>query len=125
MQNASLWRTVLGVENTVVEDIEFNDDTQAIVAHVRPARATRVVVERAVRGPLGTTVGRVDGSGAAWIWEPFESSWKQMLRGSIVAFTGRRCARSRGLVTAPGTRARSISRSPGWPHSARRRQSPN
>ena len=41
MQNVSLWRTVLGVENTVVEDIEFNDDTQAIVAHVRPARATR------------------------------------------------------------------------------------
>ncbi len=41
MQNASLWRTVLGVENTVVEDVEFNDDTQSIVAHVRPARATR------------------------------------------------------------------------------------
>ncbi|MDJ0396214.1 ISL3 family transposase [Rhodococcus sp. G-MC3] len=41
MQNASLWRTVLGVENTVVEDIEFNDDAQAIVAQVRPARATR------------------------------------------------------------------------------------
>lgn len=40
MQNASLWRTVLGVENTVVEDIEFNDDAQAIVAHVRPARAS-------------------------------------------------------------------------------------
>lgn len=41
MQNASLWRTVLGVESTVIEDIDFNDDARAIVAHVRPARATR------------------------------------------------------------------------------------
>ena len=39
MQNASLWRAVLGVENTVVEDVEFDDEAQVLVAHVRPRRA--------------------------------------------------------------------------------------
>ena len=36
MQNATLWRAVLGVEKTVVEDVEFNEDEQLLVAHVRP-----------------------------------------------------------------------------------------
>ena len=38
MQNATLWRALLGVEQTVVEDIEFDEDAQVLVAHVRPAR---------------------------------------------------------------------------------------
>ena len=38
MQNATLWRALLGVEKTVVEDIEFDEDEQVLVAHVR-ARA--------------------------------------------------------------------------------------
>jgi transposase len=38
VQNATLWRALLGVEKTVVEDIEFDEDEQLLVAHVR-ARA--------------------------------------------------------------------------------------
>ncbi len=38
MQNATLWRALLGVEKTVVEDVEFDEDEQVLVAHVRPAR---------------------------------------------------------------------------------------
>ncbi len=53
MQNASLWCTVLGVERTNVEDVEFDDHTLAIVAHVRPARAAQ--------GRCGAC-----GSGASW-----------------------------------------------------------
>ena len=41
MQNASLWRALLCVENTVVEDVEFDDEAQVVVAHVRPRRAGR------------------------------------------------------------------------------------
>ena len=41
MRNASLWRAVLGVENTVVEDVEFDDEAQVLVAHVRPRQASR------------------------------------------------------------------------------------
>ncbi|WP_163802062.1 ISL3 family transposase [Mycolicibacterium sediminis] len=41
MQNASLWRALLCVENTVVEDVEFDDHRQVLVAHVRPRRSVR------------------------------------------------------------------------------------
>ncbi len=53
MRNASLWRTLLGVESTVVEDVEFDEQAQVLVAHVRPRRASR--------GRCGTC-----GSRAAW-----------------------------------------------------------
>lgn len=35
MQNATLWRALLGVEKTVVEDIEFDEGQTRLVAHVR------------------------------------------------------------------------------------------
>ena len=36
MQQVTLWRALLGVENTVVEHVEFDEDGQAIIARVRP-----------------------------------------------------------------------------------------
>ncbi|HWJ65714.1 MAG TPA: ISL3 family transposase [Nocardioides sp.] len=39
MRNASLWRALLGVENTVIEEIEFDELEEVVVAHVRPRRA--------------------------------------------------------------------------------------
>ena len=41
MQNASIWRALLCVENTVVEDVELDDQAQVLVAHVRPQRPSR------------------------------------------------------------------------------------
>lgn len=41
MQNATLWRALLGVEKTVVEDVEFDEDEQLLVAHVRPRKRAR------------------------------------------------------------------------------------
>ena len=41
MQNATLWRALLGVEKTVVEHIEFDEDEQLLVAHVRPRARAR------------------------------------------------------------------------------------
>jgi transposase len=38
VQNATLWRALLGVEKTVVEDIEFDEDEQVLIACVRPSR---------------------------------------------------------------------------------------
>jgi hypothetical protein len=37
VQNATLWRALLGVEKTVIEGIEFDEDGQLLVAHVRPS----------------------------------------------------------------------------------------
>ena len=40
MRNASLWRALLGVENTVVEDVEYDEDAEVVIAHVRPRRGS-------------------------------------------------------------------------------------
>lgn len=39
MRNASLWASLLGVEKTVVEHVDYDRDAQVLVASVRPARA--------------------------------------------------------------------------------------
>jgi transposase len=41
VQNATLWRALLGVEKTVIEDIEFDEDEQLLVAHVRARKRAR------------------------------------------------------------------------------------
>lgn len=41
MQNATLWGALLGVEKTVVEDIEFDEEAGLLVAHVRPRKGAR------------------------------------------------------------------------------------
>jgi transposase len=41
VRNASLWRALLCVENTVVEDVEFDEQAQVLVAHLRPRRPKR------------------------------------------------------------------------------------
>ena len=38
MQNATLWRALLGVEKTVIESVEYDEDEQVLVAAVRPTR---------------------------------------------------------------------------------------
>jgi transposase len=39
--NARVWRALLGVDRAVIERVEFKDDIEAVVAHVRPVRAAR------------------------------------------------------------------------------------
>jgi transposase len=41
VQNATLWRALLGVEKTVVEDVEFEQDELRLIAHVRPGARAR------------------------------------------------------------------------------------
>ena len=41
MRNASLWRALLGVEKTVIEDVEFDEDDGVVLAHIRPQRPGR------------------------------------------------------------------------------------
>lgn len=59
MQNATLWRALLGVEKTVVDEIEFDEDEQVLVAHVRcRARArTRARCGRCDRRSPGYDAG--------------------------------------------------------------------
>ncbi len=41
MRNARLWRSLLGVEKTVVEGIEFDQETGILLARVRPTRSVQ------------------------------------------------------------------------------------
>ena len=41
MQNARLWRGLLGLENAVVEGVEFDEDEGVLVASVRPSKGKR------------------------------------------------------------------------------------
>jgi transposase len=36
VQNATLWRALVGVDKTVVEDLEYDENDQVLVVHVRP-----------------------------------------------------------------------------------------
>ena len=36
MRNARVWHALLGVEKTVVEDVEFDDVAEVLVRRVRP-----------------------------------------------------------------------------------------
>jgi len=41
VRTARLWRGLLGVEQTVIEGVEFDEDDEAVVAHVRPRKRSR------------------------------------------------------------------------------------
>lgn len=53
MRNGRVWAGLLGVENTTVERVEFDEDEQRLVAHVRPSRWRRQrcgICQRRCRG---------------------------------------------------------------------------
>ncbi len=41
MRNARVWAGLLGVDHTVIEALEFDEDAEVVVAHVRPTRSRR------------------------------------------------------------------------------------
>jgi transposase len=41
VRDVSLWRGLLGVEKTVIERVEFDEDAEVLVAHVRPTKRQR------------------------------------------------------------------------------------
>ena len=41
MRSARVWKRLLGVEHTVVEEVVFDEETDAVVALVRPTRSRR------------------------------------------------------------------------------------
>ena len=91
MRNASIWRALLCVENTVVEDVEFDDEAQVLVVHVQAATGEPGSMRNVrIEVPPGMTAARGGGGGVAWTWGPSRSSWKLTPRGSTAQPTGRR-----------------------------------
>lgn len=74
MRGVSLWRAVLGVERTVIENVEFDHNEQIVVAHVRPRRGYW-----ARCGVCGTPAARYD-NGAG------RRRWRSLDMGSTMVF---------------------------------------
>jgi len=65
----SLWGAVLGVEKTVVEDVEFDEDQGCVVVHVRPVARQRGRCGRCGGVAEGMTRAAVSvAGGGRWIW---------------------------------------------------------
>jgi transposase len=57
MRNARVWAGLLGIEHAVVEGVEFDEDAQLLVAHVRPSRTRRSRCGRCGRRCRGYDAG--------------------------------------------------------------------
>jgi transposase len=92
VRDVSLWRGLLGVEKTVIERVEFDEDGQVLVAHVRPASR--------LRGRCGLCRSRCPGYDAG----SGRRRWRSLDSGTTVAMleadTPRVKCRTHGVVVA-------------------------
>jgi transposase len=49
VRNARVWAGLLGVEHAVIDRVEYDEDGQLVVAHVRPSRTRRGRCGRCLR----------------------------------------------------------------------------
>lgn len=73
MRDVSLWRGLLGVEKAVIERVEYDEDTQTLVAHVRPTSR--------LQGRCGRCRRRCPGYDAG----PGRRRWRSLDLGTTVA----------------------------------------
>jgi len=73
VRDVSLWRGLLGVEKTVIERVEYDEDTQALVAHVRPVSRQQSRCGRCRRRCPGYDAG------------PGRRRWRSLDLGTTVA----------------------------------------
>lgn len=92
MRDVSLWRGLLGVENTVIERVEFDEDAELLVVHARPIRRQR--------GRCGVCRRRSPGYDAG----PGRRRWRALdlgtIRAAIEADAPRVRCREHGVVVA-------------------------
>lgn len=70
MLGANVWRRIVGVDKqTVIEDVDIDEELDTVVVHVRPRRSTKRRCGRCgVRAPVAMTEARGAGAGGPWIW---------------------------------------------------------
>ena len=92
MRDVSLWRGLLGVEKTVIERVEFDEETQVLVAHVRAVSRQR--------GRCGLCRRRCPGYDTG----PGRRRWRSLDLGTTVAMleadTPRVACPAHGVVVA-------------------------
>ena len=92
MRDVSLWRCLLGVEKTVVERVEFDEDAELLVLHVRPTARQR--------GRCGVCARRSPGYDPG----PGRRRWRALdlgtMRAELEAEAPRVSCRTHGVVVA-------------------------
>ncbi len=92
MRDVSLWRCLLGVENTVIERVEFDEEAEVLVAHVRPVKRERSRCGRCRRPCPGYDSG------------PGRRRWRALDLGAVTAMlesdSPRVRCRAHGVVVA-------------------------
>ena len=68
MRSTTVWPALLGVEKTVVERVEFDEDEEMLVAHVRPRRRSRSRCGICRRPCPGYDRGEAGAGGGRWTW---------------------------------------------------------
>ena len=81
MRDVTLWRAVFGVEKTVIEWIEFDQDAELLVAHVGRRSGSGAGVGCVDVGALDMTPARVDARGGPWTWGRSVRCWRLTRRG--------------------------------------------
>lgn len=81
MRNATLWRALLGVERTVIESIEYDEDAGEVAACVRPHDLAEAGAGSVVFGRCGTTAARDGGGGEPWTSGLSRCGWRPTRRG--------------------------------------------
>jgi hypothetical protein len=81
VRSAGLWARLLGVERAVVERVAFDEDADAIVVAVRPARPPSVAAASAGGAVLASTRTKGGGAGGRWIWARCAPTWRPTGRG--------------------------------------------
>ena len=92
MRDVSLWRCLLGVEKTVVERVEFDEDAEVLVALVRPT--TR---QRGRCGICGRACPGYDAGPGRRRWRALDLG---TIRAELEAEAPRVACRTHGVVVA-------------------------
>lgn len=92
MRDVSLWRSLLGVEKTVLERVEFDEDAEVLVAHVRPTAR-----QRGRCGKCRRRSPRYDAGPGRRRWRALDLG---TIRAELEAHTPRVRCRAHGVVVA-------------------------
>ena len=114
MRDASLWGALLGVEKTVIEGLEYDEDAELLVAYVRPASRARSRC-----GVCGRPCPGYDAGEGRRTWRALDLG---TIRTVLEADAPRVRCREHGVVVAAVPWARHdaghtyafVRRSPGW-----------
>ena len=115
MLGANVWRRVLGVDRaTVIEEIDFDEESETVVVRVRLRRPTKRRCGRCGVGAPGYDQGEGRRNWRAIDLGTMQCFLQADTRGCAAPSTGRRSLRCPGLVTVPVTPGSSTTRWPGW-----------